>query len=177
MDQTFERLYDNYHSNLFQFIFYMVKNRAVAEELVQEVYINVLRSYDNYEERSNEKTWLFAIARNVAIDYLRTYNRRTTRWLSKFDFNKQQTKDLAPLPEEILLQKEEVQAIYHCLKSCTIDQQEVLILRYIQELSINETAEILNWSVSKVKTTQHRALKALRELADDQMKNQLKGVL
>ncbi|QHA90584.1 RNA polymerase sigma factor SigX [Bacillus sp. N1-1] len=177
MDKTFERLYDRYHTNLFQFLFYMVKNRAIAEELVQEVYINVLRSYHNYEERSNEKTWLFAIARNIAIDYLRTHNRRTSRWLSKFDFNKQHPKDEAPLPEEILLQKEEVQAIYKCLRECTLDQQQVLILRYIQELSINETAEILNWSVSKVKTTQHRAIKALRELVDDPSNHQLKGVL
>ncbi|MBN8209186.1 RNA polymerase sigma factor SigX [Bacillus sp. NTK071] len=177
MDEVFDRLYEHYHTNLFQFIFYMVKNRAVAEELVQEVYINVLRSYQNYEERSNEKTWLLAIARNVAIDYLRTHNRRTSRWLSKFDFNKQQTEDNTPLPDEILIQKEEVQGVYKCLKECTLDQQQVLILRYIQELSINETAEILNWSVSKVKTTQHRAIKALRELVDDRTNSQLKGVL
>ncbi|MDQ0484195.1 RNA polymerase sigma factor SigX [Guptibacillus hwajinpoensis] len=177
MDNVFDRLYEHYHTNLFQFIFYMVKNRAVAEELVQEVYIKVLRSYQNYEERSNEKTWLLAIARNVAIDYLRTHNRRTSRWLSKFDFNKQQTEDNAPLPDEILVQKEEVQRVYTCLRGCTLDQQQVLILRYIQELSVNETAEILNWSISKVKTTQHRAIKALRELVDDQTNSQLKGVL
>ncbi|MGB8000572.1 MAG: RNA polymerase sigma factor SigX [Anaerobacillus sp.] len=177
MDKTFERLYESYHTNLFQFLFYMVKNRSIAEELAQEVYIKVLRSYHNYEEQSTEKTWLLAIARNVAIDYLRTHNRRTSRWLSKFEFNKHQTKDNTPLPEEILLQKEEVQGVYKCLKECTLDQQQVLILRYIQELSINETAEILNWSVSKVKTTQHRALKTLRELVHDHTKSELKGVL
>lgn len=177
MSDTFDRLYNDYHTTLFQFLFYMVKNRAVAEELVQEVYIKVLRSYHSYEERSNEKTWLLTIARNVAIDYLRTHNRRTSRWLSKFEFNKQNTKDDTPLPEEIVMQKEEVQAIYHSLKNCTLDQQQVLILRYIQEFSINETAEVLEWSVSKVKTTQHRAIKALRALLNDEMKTNLKGVL
>ncbi|WP_270182525.1 RNA polymerase sigma factor SigX [Alkalihalobacillus sp. CinArs1] len=177
MNETFDRLYNDYHATLFQFLFYMVKNRAVAEELVQEVYIKVLRSYHSYEERSNEKTWLLTIARNVAIDYLRTHNRRTSRWLSKFEFNKQNTKDDTPLPEEIVMQKEDVQAIYHSLKNCTLDQQQVLILRYIQEFTVNETAEVLQWSVSKVKTTQHRAIKALRELLDDQMKTNLKGVL
>ena len=177
MNDTFDRLYNDYHTTLFQFLFYMVKNRAVAEELVQEVYIKVLRSYHSYEERSNEKTWLLTIARNVAIDYLRTNNRRTSRWLSKFEFNKQNTKDDTPLPEEIVMQKEEIRAIYHSLKNCTLDQQQVLILRYIQEFSVNETAEVLEWSVSKVTTTQHRAIKALRELLDDQMKTNLKGVL
>ncbi|WP_377891292.1 RNA polymerase sigma factor SigX [Alkalihalobacillus sp. R86527] len=177
MNETFDRLYNDYHTTLFQFLFYMVKNRAVAEELVQEVYIKVLRSYHSYEERSNEKTWLLTIARNVAIDYLRTHNRRSSRWLSKFEFNKQNTKDDTPLPEEIVMQKEEVQAIYHSLKNCTLDQQQVLILRYIQEFTVNETAEVLEWSVSKVKTTQHRAIKALRELLDDHTKTNLKGVL
>lgn len=177
MNETFDRLYNDYHATLFQFLFYMVKNRAVAEELVQEVYIKVLRSYHSYEERSNEKTWLLTIARNVAIDYLRTHNRRSSRWLSKFEFNKQNAKDDTPLPEEIVMQKEEVQAIYHSLKNCTLDQQQVLILRYIQEFTVNETAEVLEWSVSKVKTTQHRAIKALRELLDDHTKTNLKGVL
>ncbi|MCA0989097.1 RNA polymerase sigma factor SigX [Guptibacillus algicola] len=177
MNETFDRLYNDYHATLFQFLFYMVKNRAVAEELVQEVYIKVLRSYHSYEERSNEKTWLLTIARNVAIDYLRTHNRRSSRWLSKFEFNKQNAKDATPLPEEIVMQKEEVQAIYHSLKNCTLDQQQVLILRYIQEFTVNETAEVLEWSVSKVKTTQHRAIKALRELLDDHTKTNLKGVL
>jgi RNA polymerase sigma-70 factor (ECF subfamily) len=49
----------------------MVQSREQAEDLVQEVYIRVLKSYQNFKGESSEKTWLFAIARNVAIDFFR----------------------------------------------------------------------------------------------------------
>jgi RNA polymerase sigma-70 factor (ECF subfamily) len=61
------------------------------------------------------------------------------------------------------MQREEYQYIYQCLDHCTVDQRIVIIMRYIQELSIAETAEALNWTESKVKTTQHRALKVLKK--------------
>ncbi|MFD6441482.1 sigma factor-like helix-turn-helix DNA-binding protein, partial [Peribacillus sp. NPDC060186] len=48
-----------------------------------------------------------------------------------------------------------------------VDQRSVIILRYIQAMSISETAEVLNWSESKVKTTQHRALKAIKKMMED----------
>lgn len=71
MDSVFNDLHQRYHRDLFQFLFYMVKSRELAEDLVQEVYIRVLKAYQNFEGNSSEKTWLFSIARNVAIDYFR----------------------------------------------------------------------------------------------------------
>jgi RNA polymerase sigma-70 factor, ECF subfamily len=71
------------------------------------------------------------------------------------------------LPEEIAVQREEIQLIYRCLDLCTIDQRLVIIMRYIHELSINETADSLGWTESKVKTTQHRALKVLKKHMED----------
>ena len=70
-DSIFHRLYDTYHQDVFQFLIYLVKNRIVAEDLSHEVYVRVLKSYDRFQGRSSEKTWLFAIAKNVAIDYFR----------------------------------------------------------------------------------------------------------
>lgn len=140
----------------------MVKNREQAEDLVQEVYIRVLRSFQQFEGKSSEKTWLFSIARNVAIDHFRKEKGWKQRLADKFDWSTGQVKDQNPVPEEIALQKEEVALIYTCLDSCTVDQRTVIIFRYIQELSIAETAEALGWTESKVKTTQHRALKVLR---------------
>ncbi len=66
------------------------------------------------------------------------------------------------MPDEIAVQREEIQMIYRCLDLCTIDQRLVIIMRYIHELTITETADSLGWTESKVKTTQHRALKVLK---------------
>ncbi len=140
----------------------MVKNREQAEDLVQEVYIRVLNSYHRFEGKSSEKTWLFSIARNVAIDHFRKQKGWKQRMIEKFDWSTQQVKDLRPIPEEIATQNEEIQLMYHCLDQCTVDQRMVLVMRFIQDLSIAETATALNWTESKVKTTQHRALKAVR---------------
>lgn len=162
MDSVFDDLYTNYHQDVFQFLFYMVKSKELAEDLVQEVYIRVLKSYDRFEGKSSEKTWLFSIARNVAIDSFRKQKGWKQRILEKFDWTEQQIRDDSPVPEDIAMQREEIQMIYRCLDLCTVDQKMVIIMRYIQELSISETAEALHWTESKVKTTQHRALKVLK---------------
>ncbi|WML45155.1 RNA polymerase sigma factor SigX [Neobacillus sp. PS3-40] len=162
MDSVFEELYQKYHHDVFQFLFYMVRNKEHAEDLVQEVYIRVLKSYDRFEGRSSEKTWLFSIARNVAIDFFRKQKGWKQRMLEKFDWTVQQVKDEEPIPEEIALQKEEIKWIYECLSHCTIDQRVVIVLRFLNDLSIAETATALGWTESKVKTTQHRSLKVLR---------------
>ncbi|MDQ0199622.1 RNA polymerase sigma factor SigX [Neobacillus ginsengisoli] len=164
MEQMFNELYKKYHRDLFNFIYYMVHDREHAEDLAQEVYIRVLKSYQHFKGECSEKTWLFAIARNVAIDFFRKQNSWKKRVVDSFENPALQMKDESPLPEEIIYLREEIKLMYQCLESCTFDQRCVIILRYIQELSIVETAEVLGWKDSKVKTTQHRAIKHLKNL-------------
>ena len=168
METTFDHLYDQYHIDLYQYVYYMVKNQHVAEDIVQEVYIKVLKSYQNFRGESSEKTWLFSIARHTTMDFFRKQQRQKNK-LANF-FNKDQDlariKDHDPLPEEVAQLNDEMKRIYQLLDHCTLDQKNVLILRYIQSLSIYETAQILEWSESKVKTTQHRAIKKLQEMID-----------
>ncbi|MFC3882763.1 RNA polymerase sigma factor SigX [Bacillus songklensis] len=163
MNAVFQQLYEKYHQDLFQFLMYMVRSREMAEDLVQEVYIRVLKSYERFEGKSHEKTWLFSIARNVAIDHFRKQKSWKQKVLDVFDWNKNSLVDNTPLPEELAVKNEEIQMMYQCLEKCTVDQRSVIILRYMQSLSISETAQVLGWTESKVKTTQHRALQVLRK--------------
>ncbi|MCA1063233.1 RNA polymerase sigma factor SigX [Rossellomorea sp. AcN35-11] len=162
MDSVFEKLYSAYHKDVFQFLVYMVQNKQQAEDLVQEVYIRVLKSYERFEGKSSEKTWLFSIAKNVAVDHFRKQKNWKNRIFDKFDWSRNELPDDGALPEEIAVAKEEIKVLYECLKKCSTDYRMVIIMRYLQELSITETSEILGWSESKVKTTQHRAVKWLR---------------
>jgi RNA polymerase sigma-70 factor, ECF subfamily len=163
MNSVFDELYSKYHQDVFNFLIYMVQNRQHAEDLVQEVYIRVLKSYENFEGKSSEKTWLFSIAKNVAIDHFRKQKNWKNRILEKFDWGRNELASGEALPEEITLANEEIQELYQCLKQCPTDYRLVIIMRYLQDLSIKETSEILEWSESKVKTTQHRALKWLKQ--------------
>lgn len=167
MDSVFHDLYEKYHHEIYQFIYYMTKNRESAEDLVQEVYIRVMKAYDRFEGKSSEKTWIYSIARNVTIDYFRKQKRWRDKIFSNFDWERQMIKDTQPIPEEVAIMNDDIHDIYQCLNRCTVDQRSVIILRYIQALSISETAEVLNWSESKVKTTQHRALKAIKKMMED----------
>ncbi|SDW36943.1 RNA polymerase, sigma subunit, SigX [Marinococcus luteus] len=171
MHDEFERLYEQYHHSLFQYLFYMVRDRETAEELVQEVYIKVLHSFETFEGKSSEKTWLYSIARHVGIDWIRKQNRKKRKWLGVLGpLSKEEMRDPAPLPDEILTAKDDVREIYECMKGCSPDQRQVLMLRYVESLSIKEAAEVLGWSESKVKTTQHRAVKKIQELMESREK-------
>lgn len=95
--------------------------------------------------------------------------------MGTFDWEKQEVRDQQPLPEDILLQNENLNDIFKALDKCTLDQRSVIILRFIQGYSISETAQALQFSESKVKTTQHRGLKVLRkqmELLKEDQRNE-----
>lgn len=162
-ESIFHRLYDEYHQDVFQFLIYLVKNRSVAEDLSHEVYIRVLKSYDRFKGNSSEKTWLFSIAKNVAIDHFRKMAVRDRHHFNAFEWENEQLISPTKSPEQFVELNENLQQLLQALELCTGDQQMVIVMRYFQELSIQETADILGWSEGKVKTTQHRAIKALRE--------------
>lgn len=168
MNSVFDELYDKYHHDVYKFLFYMTKNKEQAEDLTQEVYIRILKSFHSFEGKSSEKTWIFSIARNVAIDFFRKQKTLKDRILERFDWAESQIKDVNKLPEEIVLQSEDTSKLYSVLNYLTVDQRTVILLRYYHDLSIIETAATLSWSESKVKTTQHRAIKRLKELLNEQ---------
>lgn len=162
-DSVFHRLYEEYHHDVFQFLIYLVKNRHLSEDLMHEVYIRVFRAYDRFEGKSSEKTWLFSIAKNVAIDHFRKTAVRKKHSMEFFDWETQQLVSTERIPEEVSMLNEDKILLYKTLDTCTGDQKMVIIMRFFQDLSIAETADILGWTEGKVKTTQHRAIKALRE--------------
>lgn len=163
-EEIFHRLYDEYHQDLFRFLIYLTKNRTVAEDLAHEVYVRVLKSYDRFESRSSEKTWLLAIAKNVAFDYFRKQNVRKKHQFEHFDWETEQLVSDQPSPEFYMETRDDAELLMEQLDRCTGDQKMVVVLRYYQQLSIAEAALVLGWTEAKVKTTQHRALKRLKDL-------------
>ncbi|PIB51893.1 RNA polymerase subunit sigma, partial [Pseudomonas sp. 2588-5] len=96
-----------------------------------EVYIKVLNSYETSEGKSSEKTWLYSIAKHVAIDWIRKQSRKKRKSEGKeYEWSEREfeIEDNDPLPEEIVVQKEEVQHIYKMLEKCSQDQQQVVLL-------------------------------------------------
>ncbi len=155
---SIEELYRQYNQELIHFLIYLGVKKEEVEDLVQEVFIRVLKTKCLFKGESSARTWLYTIAKNIAIDHFRKQK-------SFYSFDSEipiHIKDEQPLPDEITLQKEQLDWIKQLLRCCTADQKKVIYCRYLKEMSIGETAINLGWSESKVKTTQHRALKLLK---------------
>jgi RNA polymerase sigma-70 factor (ECF subfamily) len=157
---TFDRLYEAYYNDVYQYVFYSVSHRAQAEDLTQEVFIRALLAYDRFRGESTEKTWLFAIARRAVIDWYRKKRKEVL-----FDFTAwKQLPSHEALPDELAEAKDDTVALYKGIRQLKPNYRDVIILRSIQDLSIKETADIMGWSVTKVKVTHHRAIKKLKEI-------------
>lgn len=150
--------YERYSDAIFKYICVMTRDYQQAEDLTHETFIRAYNSYDSFKGNSTTKTWLFQIAHNVTIDFLR--KRKPLRIIESFLQNK---KDASPLPEDILDMKEEAREVYKALGKLKPAFREVLVLRKIKGFSIKETSDILNWSENKVKVTLHRAMPMLKE--------------
>lgn len=151
-----ESIYNLYVNDVYKFLRFFTGSENEAEDLTQEVFIQVIRSFENYKHKGTMKTWILTIARNTAIS-----NYRKKRFTYFLPFKKELgTEDR--LPEMEYDQKELKQVIQHELLKLKPQYRMVVILRCLKDLSIKETADVLGWSESKVKTTYHRALNMLR---------------
>ncbi|MBU9723559.1 MULTISPECIES: RNA polymerase sigma factor [Bacillaceae] len=156
--QEIETWFEEYSDPIFKYICMMTRDYQQAEDLTQETFIKAYRSMDSFERNASEKTWLFRIAHNVTIDYLR--KQRPLQLFESFLSNK---KDGNPLPEDVINMKESYREVYQAIGSLKNSYKEVIILRKIKGFSIEETSQILNWSETKVKVTLHRAMPILRK--------------
>ncbi|MCD8508592.1 MAG: RNA polymerase sigma factor [Bacillus sp. (in: Bacteria)] len=127
-------------------------------DLVQEVFIKAIRKSDSFRYDSSPRSWLFSIARHVAIDASRKRRREKKKETKLFS---ERIQAYYPPPEKIHQQRETNQALYEAILSLKKNYKDVILLRGIHECTITETAEILNWSENKVKVTFHRAMKKL----------------
>ena len=151
-------LYNLYSDNVFKYVFYMVHDLHIAEDLTQETFIKVLRHLDTFQFQASIQTWVYQIARNTTLDYL-----RRKKLVGFFDPGKlvHLIKGTEKSAIDQVTQTEEKEQLYRHLFSLKKEYREVLILRKINELSVKETAVILKWSEDKVKSMTARALKKL----------------
>jgi RNA polymerase sigma-70 factor, ECF subfamily len=148
-----------YSNDLYQFLIYYLGSSDV-EDLVQEVFIRAIKNMDSFEEKSSPKTWLFSIARHIAIDEMR---RKQRSKLKNLIFLRNQESQVSNTPESFLNLTEMKKDLYKAIQQLKENYRDVIILRGIKDLSVEETAEILNWKEEKVRITFHRAIKALQK--------------
>ncbi|MBU8905322.1 RNA polymerase sigma factor [Desertibacillus haloalkaliphilus] len=150
--------YNEYSDSIFKYILMMIHDHHQAEDLTHDTFIKAYRNYHSFQKKSNPKTWLFSIAHNVTVDYIR--KKKPIHVIKEI---LAANKDSGPTPDEIVELKENSHELYQALGNLKQAYREVIIIRKIKGFSTKETTEILNWSESKVKTTLYRAMTALEK--------------
>jgi RNA polymerase sigma-70 factor, ECF subfamily len=155
--ECIEQWFYQYKRDIYNFLIYYMGTKDV-DDVFQECFLKAFKGVKKQHDISNPKTWLLAIARNSAIDYLRK-QKQNVRKVERLKDNKLFSYDsLADIYHLSERKKELLQNIYR-LKT---NYREVIIMRGIEGYSVSETANILNWSENKVNVTYHRALKELK---------------
>ncbi|WP_186577181.1 RNA polymerase sigma factor [Aquibacillus kalidii] len=158
INNNIEQIYEDNFQDVYRFLICFLGNRNEAEDLAQEVFIRILKYSSRYNYKSKLSTWILSIAKHVAIDHVR---RKKFTSLFKHNFFSE-IPDQKNIPDQLIFDMESKKVIQAAISSLKSQHRAVVILRGINELSIRETAEVLNCSVSKVKVDYHRALKILR---------------
>ncbi|MGD6782001.1 RNA polymerase sigma factor [Sutcliffiella horikoshii] len=151
-------IYNKHHLDVYRFLIYFSGNQNDAEDLTQEVFIRVLKNLPNFNCTNNLKTWIFSIAKHVAIDH---YRKRKFATIFREGFFKQLESNNKKPDEEYEI-NEMKELVHDAISKLKPSYRAVVILRGINEFSIKETSEILKCSESKVKVDYHRALKTLK---------------
>lgn len=149
--------FDAYGESILTYIVMMVKDYQQAEDLTQETFIKAYRNQQQFEGRASVKTWLFSIAHNVTKDHFRKKHP-----LQHFLGLSAAEMDWCPLPEQIAELHDQQEQLYRAIQQLKPTYRHVIILRKVKEFSTAETADILDWSESKVKMTLKRALAELK---------------
>ncbi|KAA8995289.1 RNA polymerase sigma factor SigW [Paenibacillus spiritus] len=167
-DQSaFAEIVELYKDRIYHLGYRMLNNRHEAEDIVQETFLRVYRNLDRYDEKQKFSTWIYRIATNLCIDRLR---KRKPSFSLDAELPDQEGLDgysLIPsdnvTPESELLLSETQQMIHEAIDSLPVKYRSVMILRYLQDLSLQEISEVLDMPVTTIKTRVHRGREFLRQ--------------
>lgn len=153
----FEKLYNKNFARVNRYLRYRVNNIWDADDLTALVFMKALEKFDTYRGQSSFAAWLFSIAHNAYVDYM-----RSTREPAALE--SQLRKQVAPEgnPEEQMLLSEEARELRRLLNELPPGYRDVMALRYVGELRFAQIAEVLGKTGAAVRMIHHRGLKILR---------------
>jgi RNA polymerase sigma-70 factor (ECF subfamily) len=152
-------LFERYQTMLYNFFVRLTGNRAASEDLVQEVFIRILKYRAGYHGESRFTVWMFQIARNAHVDFLRKKKGEVA-----FDDQFAEVPGQEPLPAERYETEQEAALVRMALDKLPVKKRELLVLFRFQDLKLREIAELLDCQVGTVKVQVHRALKDLTRI-------------
>ena len=158
--EAFGSLYDHYLPKIYRFLILKLNNRAEAEDLTHEVFLSAWKNLPSYQHKGFPfSSWLYQIAKNALIDLYRTSKKTVP--VQMVDEEIFEVPSLEPEKLNLSLELEKVRESIQLLRQ---DYQDLIIMRFVEELSHEEIANALDKSEGAVRLMQHRAIKELKEI-------------
>jgi RNA polymerase sigma-70 factor (ECF subfamily) len=164
-DASFGVLLEKHRSSVVHFLYRMVQNHAVAEELAQEVFLRVYRSRSTYEPAAKFTTWLFRIATHLALNSLR--DGKSERLQERLDDDTgdlpvRQVSDRRPSVEQSMVYQAKLDEIRRAIGALPQKQRAAVLMHKYEEMEYSQIAKVLSCSESAVKSLLFRAYETLR---------------
>jgi RNA polymerase sigma-70 factor (ECF subfamily) len=164
-------LMERYQHRLYRYLLRIVCDPGTAEDLFQQTWLRVMQRIQKYDPQRNFEGWLFSVAHNIAIDYVR---RRRPQSLNEPTASGETQSDLARSADtgalDQLLSQEREDWVLDLVASLPLPFREIITLRFEEEMKLEEIATTLALPIGTVKTRLHRAMKALRQLFTESLK-------
>lgn len=151
-----EQMMNQYGDYIARTCYIYLKDWALAEDAVQEVFIKAYRYISEFRKESSEKTWLTSIAINICKNY------RRTNWFRKVQVGIEKTETYNMLEDELINQINQSELLKQVME-LPIKYREVILLYYYQDFKVNEITEILGISESSIKMRLNRGRKKLKD--------------
>ena len=167
---AFKKLLDRHVGSVYAFIFQLVRDRTAAEDVVQETFIKAWRHLGRYDTDRPFRTWLFAIAKNAAYDWLKKKrNIPFSAFISDRDDEMpfENIVDPEPLPPEFLMRADASAELAQVIARLPEKYRALIALVYQEGFSLHESAEILGESYNTVKSRHQRGILELRKRLKD----------
>ena len=156
--QAFAQLYEEHFDKIYRYVALRIGNKIEAEDITQQVFLKALQSISSFRWRGIPfSAWLFRIAHNQVVDYLRKRTKQATVPVDE------STVSLISNPQLLVEQRLDIEQLLSATKRLTPAQREVISLRFAGELPVAQVAKIMGKSQGAVKALQHSAIVALRK--------------
>ena len=152
-------LFERHHRAVFQYCRQLERDSQVSEDLVQEIFLRLLRKASSFRGRGSFKSWLFSIAHNVAFDYLRRQQRQAGK--HQCDLSVDESLSDTPSTEQTAIDKQQLQQVAHSLESLPATVQEVIWLGRFVFNNYDELGQALGCSANSARVRMHRAMQLL----------------
>jgi RNA polymerase sigma-70 factor (ECF subfamily) len=162
--EAFGELYDHYVTIVHRYVYHRVGDRTTAEDVTSETFVRALRRIDSLSFQGRDVgAWLVTIARNIIRDHVKSSRYR----LEVATADMRDADRATDGPEDAVLQRLTNEQLLACVQQLNSEQQECIALRFLQGLSVAETAAVMGKREGAIKALQHRAVRRLATLLPD----------